>query len=252
MNIKQAEAKKEAVIVVDYQNWFAQEKTKELYVNWWESIAPIINQTMESVKNNWWIVIASKDMHRNWNISFAQNFKWKISITEVWPDNPKAYITSEEIKNWTENNNGLNSSAWFSIVELKYYVEKSWWKVFMWPKHCVVNSEWSEYYKELNANLIDIEVAKWYTNFEHPYSATPWIEIWNKRTLIQILEEEEVKKIKVVWLATDWCVKDTALDIIKSKQFEVELILKATAWVTPEWTKEAIKIMQENWIKIIN
>ena len=243
---------REAVMVVDYQNWFAKKETNELYVNWWESIAPIINKIMKSVKNNWWIIVASKDMHRNWNISFAQNFKWKVSITEVWPDNPKAYITSEEIKNWTEEKNGLNPSAWFTVLELKEYIDITWWKAFMWPNHCVVNSEGSEYYKELNTDLIDIEVAKWYTNFEHPYSAVPWIEIWNKRSLIEIFEDEKVDKIKVVWLASDWCVKDTALDLIKSNKFEIELILEATKAVNPTTEASAIKQMKKAGIKIID
>jgi nicotinamidase-related amidase len=242
---------KQATMVVDYQNWFADEETNELYVNGGESIAPIINEIMQETKREWGIVIASKDMHRDWNISFAENFKWKVSITEFWPDDPRAYITLKEIENWTEENNWLEDTAWFTVEELKVYVEIMWWKVFMWPKHCWVNTKWNDYYKDLDTDLIDIEVYKWYEQNTHPYTAYPGIEVWTKRDLEQVLVDEKVDSIKVVWLATDWCVKDTAIDLAKAWKFVVELILKATKPVNPATQITALEQMREAWVKII-
>ncbi len=243
---------KTAAMVVDYQNCFAKEETNELYVNSGESIAPIINSIMQDTKDNWWIVIASKDMHRKWNISFANNFKWKLPITEVWPDDKRAYITLEEVQNWTQENNGLEDTAGFTIEDLKTYIKTAWGKVFMWPEHGVVNTDGNNYYKDLDTTLIDIEVWKWYKNNEHPYSAFTWIEVWTKRDLKQILEDEKVKKIKVVWLATDYCVKDTALDLAKVWKYVVELILKATKPVNPATMITALEEMREANIKIID
>ncbi len=243
---------REATIVVDYQNWFADKKTNELYVQWGETIAPIINQLMRETKSKGWIVIATKDMHRIWNISFANNFIWKKPITEVWPNDSRAFITLEEVINWTEERNWLNPSAWFTVAELKAYLETCWWSAIMWPNHCVVNTEWNEYHKNLDTNLIDIEVYKWYENNEHPYSWFPWIEIWTKRNLAEILEKEKIKLVKVVWLASDYCVKDTALDLAKTWKYLVELMKNATKSVSPETEVIALEQMREAGVKVID
>lgn len=246
---------KEALIVVDYQKWFSDKEVDELYVEWGETIAPIINDVIRETKSKWWIIIATKDMHREWNVSFAQNFIWKFPITESlkkWEEPvPQNFITLEEVQNWTDENNWLNDSSWFTVEELKAYLfslpEKY---IALWPNHCVVNTTWSEYDKGLDTNSIDLEIYKWYKNSEHPYSAAPWIEVWTTRWLIQVLKDEAIKKVKLVWLAEEWCVWDTGKDIFNDLWIDVELIRKATKAVLPENQVEYLKEMRKNWITI--
>ena len=245
-----------AALIVDYQKAFATKKVKELYVNGWEILAPIINEVVRDVKSKWWIILSSRDIHRSWNISFAQNFKWKVPITESirnwlqpWPQN---FITLTEIKNWTEQNNWLEDTAWFTVYELKAYLSTLENQTMaLWPVHCVANTSWAEYQEWLDTSQIDIELIKWYNNAEHPYSAFPWIEIWTTRDMLEVLKEKKVKKIKLTWLAADWCVLKSAIDIVWIWWIIVEFIKKATKAVSPENEIEYLGKMREAWVIII-
>lgn len=243
----------QAVIVVDYQNDFANPEKWSLYVRWWEKIAPAINQTMREVKSRWWIVLASKELHPAWHISFASNFLWKESITEAfkrWENpGPKNFITKDEIKNWDEKNNWLSPNAWFSLKELKAYIETNWDQA-LWPNHCEEWKFWSEYYKDLDTSLIDIEVKKWFKSNSHPYSAFWWYSLDEKLTTLEILKKAWVKILKIVWLATDYCDLATAIDW-KENWFDVEFLTWASAWVDPAWTIDALKRMRESWVIIL-
>lgn len=81
--------KREALIVVDYQNDFGN-PNGSLYVKGGELLAPRINQLMKEIKAKWGIIITSQDWHPNDHISFASSF-WLVPFSlrewEVkWPD----------------------------------------------------------------------------------------------------------------------------------------------------------------------
>lgn len=244
---------KEAVIVVDYQNDFASPKWS-LYVKGWEKIAWVINSIMKEVKSKWWIILASRELHPVGHISFASNFVWKESIIEAfkrweapWKQN---FITMQEIANWSHENNWLSNTSWFSVEELKNYLEEVWDQA-MWPNHCVVWSMGSMYFKDFDSFMVDVEIKKWFEANKHPYSAFWWTTIDEEKTTFEILKEFWVKIVKIVWLATDYCDVATVLDA-KKYWFDVEFISKARAWVDPAWTVEALKHMREAWVKIID
>lgn len=81
--------KREALIVVDYQNDFGN-PNGSLYVKGGELLAPRINQLMKEIKAKWGIIITSQDWHPNDHISFASSFwlapfslrEWEVK----WPD----------------------------------------------------------------------------------------------------------------------------------------------------------------------
>lgn len=125
----------------------------------------------------------------------------------------------------------------------------------IWPIHCVKNTRWAEYLEWLNVKEIDYEVLKWFRGDKDSYSAFGWFEFrWDYplRDLNQILIDNEVKILKIVWLATDYCVKATALDAI-ANNFEVELV---QAWIRAvnikplDWTN-AIQELKEAWVIIL-
>lgn len=246
--------KKEAVIVVDYQNDFANPETGSLYVKWWENIAPAINEVIRWVKNKGWIVVTSRELHPKWHISFASSFNWKESIIEVfkrwWNPEWKNFITQSEISWWSDEKNWLAKWASFSVDQLKTYL-KSNWDQALWPDHCIEWTFWSEFYKWFNPKVVDIEIKKWFEADSHPYSAFWWKTLdWIKSTF-EALKELWVKVVKVVWLATDYCDLATVIDARKYG-IETEFITSASAWVDPAWTIEALKKMREAWAKIID
>lgn len=78
-----------AVIVVDYQNDFA-DKNGALYVNGGETLLDYINSIMRVAKNKRELVITSQDWHPKNHISFASSFDknpFEIIDGEMkWPD----------------------------------------------------------------------------------------------------------------------------------------------------------------------
>ncbi len=181
---------KEALILVDVQKDFWQ-KGAPLYVNDAESIIPVINQLMERVKSNAWLVIASKDWHSANHESF-----------------------------------------------------------FIWPAHCVQNTRWAEYMDWLDVKNIDRLVLKWFNVEEDSYSAFGWYEFRDGRPLDDlndILKDEQVNELTVVWLATDYCVKATVLDALQ--KFNYKIVRLVLAWaravnINPEDEKNAIEEMR--------
>jgi nicotinamidase/pyrazinamidase len=122
----------------------------------------------------------------------------------------------------------------------------------MWPDHCQAFTPGADFYPWFDSTLVDSIVIKWDEECEHPYSAFPGREMNTKsRTLEQIFDEANTKIIQVVWLATDYCVKDTALDLVKTGKYRVEILLQGMRAVSPDTEKAAIELMRKEWIIIV-
>ena len=241
---------KEAVIVVDYQNDFANPETGSLYVNGGEKIAEAINQIVFETKKAGWIIISSRELHPAWHISFASSYKNKEAITEAFArgeaPSSKNFINIEEIEK-----NIIADNASFSKEQLRKYLEQIENKTdALWPDHCVDWSFGAEFYKDFDASQVDIEIKKGFESNSHPYSAFGGRTLDEKKTTLEIIKDYWIKLVKVVGLATEYCDIATAMDA-KKYWFEVEFIKKATAWVDPAATIEALNKMRQNWIKII-
>ena len=247
---------KEAVIIVDYQNDFANPETGSLYVNSGETIAKAINKVVLETKQKGWLIISSRELHPKWHISFASNYKNKEPIVEAFkrweePSN-KNFITAKEIETWTEVYNEINDTATFSTKELKAYIEAQENKMdAVWPDHCIENTFWSEFYEDFDSSQVDIEIKKGFQPDSHPYSAFGGRTLDESKTMLEVIQDYGIKLVKIVGLATDYCNIATAMDA-KKYWFDVEFIKEATAWVDPEGTINALNKMRENWIKIID
>ncbi|MDD3793519.1 MAG: isochorismatase family protein [Candidatus Gracilibacteria bacterium] len=81
--------KKEAMIVVDYQNDFAHPKGS-LYVKGGETLFPFINSIMKEIKTRSGIIITSQDWHPKNHISFASTNNVaeysELNGEKKWPD----------------------------------------------------------------------------------------------------------------------------------------------------------------------
>ena len=85
-----------------------------------------------------------------------------------------------------------------------------------WPVHCVQGSWGAELHPALDQSSIQRVVDTGYEPDIEGYSA------FEKTALAKLLHERGITKVTVVGLATDYCVKHTALDALR-EGFEVEI-----------------------------
>lgn len=197
--------KKEAMIVVDYQNDFANPKWS-LYVKGWETLFPFINSLMREVKSRSWIIITSQDWHPEKHISFASTY-WLDDFT----------IKDGELK---------------------------------WPKHCVANTWWADFWEGFDKNLVDRKVLKWFDENLDSYSSFGWIEEETGKNLEEILQSYQIEVLNIVWIATEYCDYYTVIDAIK-KWYKVNVLTQWVAPVNPNDWLEALQLMRESWAIIL-
>ena len=75
-----------------------------------------------------------------------------------------------------------------------------------WPVHCVAGSEGAQLHPELDADAVDIVLDKGQDRATDGYSG------FDGTPLAELLRERGVDRITLAGLATDYCVKQTALE----------------------------------------
>lgn len=122
-----------------------------------------------------------------------------------------------------------------------------------WPKHCVPGTKGFELLPTLpHPAEYDFFVWKGIEPDMHPYGACYHDLNENMSTgLIEFLKDKNVNTIIIGGLATDYCVKNTAIQLAKAG-FQVILNLAACQGLSDETTKAALKEMREQGIKIIH
>ena len=85
----------------------------------------------------------------------------------------------------------------------------------LWPDHCVQNTKGAEFYPSLRTDLIN-KVCKKGENVDiDSYSGFYDNDHENSTGLGNYLKESKVTEVYICGLATDYCVKFTALDSVK-------------------------------------
>jgi nicotinamidase/pyrazinamidase len=79
-----------------------------------------------------------------------------------------------------------------------------------WPVHCVAGTEGAELHPALDRSRIDVTVDKGQAPDTDGYSGFADTE------LESVLREHGITQVTVVGLATDYCVKNTALDALRA------------------------------------
>ncbi|GAB7040077.1 MULTISPECIES: isochorismatase family protein [Catenuloplanes] len=110
-----------------------------------------------------------------------------------------------------------------------------------WPAHCVVGTDGSEFHPALDTSRVEAvfhkgQHAAAYSGFE---GATP-----DGATLAGWLRERDVTAVDVVGIATDHCVRATALDAAAAG-FDTTVLLGLTAGVAPATTESALAQLTE-------
>lgn len=92
-----------------------------------------------------------------------------------------------------------------------------------WPIHCVAGTRGAEY-GDVDLSAIDVEIFKGYMNKNDGYSGFEGITALvgnpqdgfekapGAKTLEEVLAESRIRIVRIVGLATDFCIKATALD----------------------------------------
>ena len=85
----------------------------------------------------------------------------------------------------------------------------------IWPVHCVADSWGAQFYPELEV-VSDAWVVKKGTGGEDGYSGfsmrDPETEAESDTAMESILKQHGIDEVEIVGIATDYCVKETALD----------------------------------------
>lgn len=116
-----------------------------------------------------------------------------------------------------------------------------------WPVHCLQDTVGAALHPDLQADAIALRLYKGTGQTDDGYSA---FEATNL-DLAQTLRQAEVDHLYIVGLATDYCVKATALDAIKAG-FVTTVVLDAVAAVelSPGDGLQALQAMSQAGVRL--
>ena len=115
-----------------------------------------------------------------------------------------------------------------------------------WPRHCEVGTEGERFHPALSADDFDAIFVK--GEYEAAYSGFEGTQIEAGRPLATWLRGHGISEVDVCGIATDYCVRATALDAAK-EGFTVRVLEELVAGVAPESTDAAWGEMAEAGIR---
>ena len=122
----------------------------------------------------------------------------------------------------------------------------------LWPDHCIQGSSDAELHPDLNADAIDYIQQKGENPAVDSYSAFRDNDQAALTGLAGYLTAQQVTELDICGLATDFCVKFTALDAREMlPQIKVRFIEDASRGIDPDGVAEAINEMRRRGISIV-
>lgn len=171
-----------------------------------DAVISVANQAMQACRSLGIAVAASQDWHPQAHGSFAEN-----AHAEPW--------TLGEL-------DGL-PQVW-------------------WPVHCVQGQPGADFHPQLDSQKIDyvvrkgqnVDIDSYSAFFDNAHRAATDLHPW--------LQQQQVKRLIVMGLATDYCVKFTVLDAL---QLDYEVVLLAAGCrgvnLNPQDSQDALEQMQQ-------
>ncbi|ESO11853.1 hypothetical protein HELRODRAFT_71646 [Helobdella robusta] len=200
-----------ALLVIDVQKCFIEGGS--LPINGGRQLVPLINEMLHNYKKYFKKVIFSLDFHPANHISFASQHLNKSVLDHVTLNYDK---------------NGA-----FKFVQT------------LWPDHCVENTTDSKLADELNFEIDDVTLLKGTDQNIDSYSAFYDVGRFSQTALHSILTQNNIKNVFVVGIATDFCVKFTALDA-NYLGYTVYVVEDLTRGVSENSVKEALNEMEQD------
>jgi nicotinamidase/pyrazinamidase len=115
-----------------------------------------------------------------------------------------------------------------------------------WPAHCVAGTPGAEFHPNLDTDRIEAvflkgENAAAYSGFEG-HAGSIGLAAW--------LRMHDVDSVDVVGIATDHCVRATAIDAA-CEGFDTRVLVGLTAGVAPETTARALEEMRDSGVALV-
>lgn len=119
--------------------------------------------------------------------------------------------------------------------------------VVTWPRHCVAGTRGAEYHPALDTSLIDVHVQKGqgvpaYSIFEGSTD--------DGATVLDKLDGLGVTDIDVVGIATDYCVRASALDALGARR-RVRVLTDFVAGVAPDSSAAALSELADAGVAVV-
>jgi nicotinamidase/pyrazinamidase len=109
-----------------------------------------------------------------------------------------------------------------------------------WPPHCVAGTPGADFHPDLDVGRFEAvflkgEHAAAYSGFEGKDPAGRPLAVW--------LAEHGVTSVDIAGIATDYCVRATAVDAVRAG-FATRVLVGLTAGVSPATTRSAVEAMR--------
>lgn len=169
-------------------------------------------------------------------INKIQNNFTTIIATQDWhPANHKSFASQHQ-----ENNIG-------DFIDLNGITQ------ILWPDHCVQNEYGSQFSNDLSLEKVEKVVQKGSNPEIDSYSGFFENDKLTETELHKYLKSKNIKTVYICGLASDYCVKFTAIDAA-NLGYETILIQDATKAVniSPNDHEKALEEMKNTGVKIIN
>ncbi|GAB6898647.1 nicotinamidase [Kineosporia succinea] len=115
-----------------------------------------------------------------------------------------------------------------------------------WPRHCEVGTAGADSHPALDTSL----VQAWFHKGEYEAAYSGFEGASPEGGLADWLREHGVTAVDVVGIATDHCVRATALDAVRAG-FTTRVLLPLTAGVAPETTRAALTALTEAGAELV-
>ena len=117
-----------------------------------------------------------------------------------------------------------------------------------WPVHCVAGTPGADYHPDLDTSGVDFHI--------HKGQGVPAYSIYEGATLEgepvrRLIEEHGVDQIDVVGIATDYCVRASALDAHEHGK-RVRILTDLVAGVAPESSEAALRELEAAGVELVH
>ncbi len=115
-----------------------------------------------------------------------------------------------------------------------------------WPRHCVIGTEGAQFHPNFDPSVVEAIFDK--GAYEAAYSGFEGLS--DTQNLADWLDERGVTKVDIVGLATDHCVRATALDAVRAG-FVTTVLLDLTAGVAQATTDKALRQLRDAGVSLV-
>ncbi|TPW73490.1 isochorismatase family protein [Schumannella sp. 10F1B-5-1] len=164
-------------------------------------------------------------------------------VTRLLQDDPDRYTVVAASRDWHHGDD--DNGGHFATGAEPDYVQT-------WPVHCVGGTTGAEYHPALDASLIDLHVKKGqgvpaYSAFEGTIDGGSGAGDGDGTVvgLAEALAARDVDQLDVVGIATDYCVRASALDALRAG-LRVRILTSLVAGVAAESSNAALAELAES------